>query len=97
MCRPLYVVVQHRIKDAQTAFPRGENLLQGEGAPRGMRVQGFYPSQDQSAVTFLWEADSVDAVRQYVDSTLGDSAENSYFEVDTKHALGLPVSAAPGA
>ena len=29
----MYVAVQHRIKDAQAAFARGQNLLQGEGAP----------------------------------------------------------------
>jgi hypothetical protein len=93
----MYVVVHHRIKDAQTAFSRGENLLEGKGAPPGVRGLQFYPSQDQSAVTCLWEADSVDEVREYVDSTLGDSSENSYFEVDAKQARGLPQPATTGA
>jgi hypothetical protein len=35
----------------------------------------------------------VDAVRDYIDSTLGDSSDNSYFEVSTRHALGLPEPA----
>lgn len=93
----MYVVVQHRIKDAQTAFARGEKLTRGEDAPPGVRVREFYPSQDRSAATCLWESDSLEAVRDYVDSTLGDSTENSYFEVDTEQALGLPESAASGA
>ena len=89
----MYVGVQHRINDGETAFARGEALLKGEGAPSGVRVREFYPSQDRSAATCLWEADSLDAVRQYVESTLGDSSENTYFEIDAQNALGLPETA----
>lgn len=42
----MYVVVQHRIINPQTAFPRGEKLMNNEGAPRSVRVLQFYPSQD---------------------------------------------------
>ena len=94
---PTYVVVHHRLTDAQTAFARGADLLEGKGAAPGVRVLQFYPSQDQSAVACLWEADSVDTVREYVDSTLGDSSENSYFAVDADQARGLPQPAATGA
>ena len=68
----MYVVVQHRIKDRQQAFARGERLIKNEGAPAGARGLQFYPSQDGSAITCLWEAPSVGAIQEYVDSTLGD-------------------------
>lgn len=98
----MYVVVQHRIKDRQTAFARGERLIKGEGAPSGARSLQFYPSRDGSAVTCLWEADSVDAVQEYVDSTMGDTSENTCYAVDAEQSfaarpLGLPESAAPAA
>ena len=32
----MYVVVQHRITDPQTAFARGERLIKNEGAPAGV-------------------------------------------------------------
>jgi len=94
----MYVVVQHRIKDPKTAFPRGERLIKGEGAPSGARTLQFYPSRDGSAVACLWESDSVEAIQQYVDSMLGDSSENTCYEVDAEQAfarrpLGLPESA----
>ena len=91
-----YVVVYHRLTDAPTAFARGANLLQGKDAPPGVRVLQFYPSEAPSAVACLWEADSVGTVRDYVDSTLGDSSENAYFEVDADQARGLPQPAATG-
>jgi hypothetical protein len=98
----MYVVVQHQIKDPQPAFSRGEKLIKNEGAPAGVRVLQFYPSADGSAVTCLCEADSVEAIQEYVDSTLGDSSENTCYEVDTEQAfaerpLGLPASASIGA
>lgn len=97
----MYIVVQHRITNPQTAFARGERLMKSEGAPTGVRNLQFYPSRDRSAVTCLWESPSVGAVRGYVDSTLGDSSENICYEVDSEHAfarlpLGLRESAAGG-
>ncbi len=95
----MYVVVQHEIKNPEAAFSRGEKLQKGEGAPPTVRVLQFYPSTDGSAVTCLWEAESVDSVQRYVDSTLGDSSENTCYEVDAGQAfaerpLGLPASTA---
>lgn len=97
----MYIVVQHRITNPQTAFARGERLMKSEGAPTGVRNLQFYPSRDRSAVTCLWESPSVGAVQGYVDSTLGDSSENVCYEVDSEHAfarlpLGLRESAAVG-
>jgi hypothetical protein len=95
----MYVVVQHKIKEPQTAFSRGQKLIKGEGAPAGVRGLQFYPSTDRSAVTCLWEAASVEAIQQYVDATLGDSSENTCYEVDAGQAfaerpLGLPAAPA---
>jgi hypothetical protein len=56
----MYVVVQHRFKDPQTAFARGERLIKNEGAPTGVRGLQFYPASDGSGATCLWEAESVD-------------------------------------
>ena len=95
----MYVVVQHQIRNQDAAFSRGKRLIKNEGAPPGARALQFYPSQDGSAVTCLWEADSVEAVQAYVDSTLGDSSQNTCYEVNGKEAFaerpsGLPASPA---
>jgi len=98
----MYVVVQHRFKDPRAALARGEKLIKNEGAPAGVQGLQFYPSTDRSAATCLWEADSVESVQEYVDATLGETSENTCYEVDTEQAfakqpLGLPQSAAIGA
>jgi len=86
----MFIVVHHTITDAPTAFSRGQNLLDGTGAPPGVWVREFYPSQDRSSVFCLWEANSLPELREYVDTTLGDASENAYFEVDAVQARGLP-------
>ena len=61
--------------------------MRGEGAPRSTRVLQFLPSVDGSAVTCLWESESVASVQQYVDSTLGDSSVNTSYEVNADEAF----------
>jgi hypothetical protein len=90
----MYVVVIHEINDLEAMMSRGESLGDPRNAPPGVRPRQFFPSVDGSRATCLWEADSVDAVRDYTDSTLGDSSENSYFEINSQHATGLPEAAA---
>ena len=98
----MYVAMVHQIKNAETAFPRGEALMKGEGAPTGTRVLQFYPATDGSSVICLWETTSVDAVQRYADEVLGDSSVQTSFEVNAEQAfserpLGIKESASVGA
>ena len=85
------VGVIHRISDPESAQARGQALFEEH---EGVQVLQFCPSQDFSAATCIWEADSIDAVRDFVDSTLGDAAQQTYYPVDTEQAVGLPERAA---
>jgi hypothetical protein len=93
----MYVIVQHRIINPETALARGQRLISGEGAPKTVKVLQFYPSQDLFQVTCLWEADTVQAVQHWVDTVLGDSSENLCYPVAAEQAfadrpLGLPAT-----
>jgi hypothetical protein len=90
----MYIAVHHTITVPETAFARGQNLLDGNGAPPGVRVREFYPSRDRADVFCLWEGASLEEVRDYVDATMGDSSGQAYFEVDAEIARGLPELAA---
>jgi hypothetical protein len=89
----MYVAIVHRVKDPQAMLARGEGLADPSNAPAGVVPRQFCPSKDVSAATCVWEAGSVDAVRDYVDSTLGDASDNTYFEINTEYAHGLPEPA----
>jgi hypothetical protein len=87
----MFVGIQHRIRDAEAMLSRSEKMA--ENAPPGMQARQFCLSKDRAAATCIWEADSVEAVRDYVDRTQGDSSENTYFEVDAEASVGLPEPA----
>ncbi|MFI6011410.1 hypothetical protein ACIBAG_21765 [Streptomyces sp. NPDC051243] len=53
----MYVVVQHKILNLETALSRGQALIDGTGAPEGTRVLQCYPHVDGSAVTCLWASE----------------------------------------
>ena len=92
----MHVVIQHRIKDPERFFD-GDPEQIATGGPSGVRGHQFVVSQDRSAAFCLWEADSVDNLRTYMDGLTGDSAENSYFEVDEEISMGLPEPTRAGA
>jgi hypothetical protein len=83
----MYVVAQHRFKNPEVAFARGAKLIKNEGAPAGVRGLQFYPNRDGSSAICLWESPSVEAVQTYVDSTLGDSSDNTCYEVATEQSF----------
>ena len=91
----MYVVVQHRVKDPK--FFLADIPSVAKNAPPGVHPRMFCPSSDATVAVCLWQADSIESVRQYVDSATGDASENTYFEVSKEHAVGLPEAAATSA
>ena len=89
----MYVAIVHQVKDAPAFLSRGERLDDPSNAPPGVVPRQFCPSNDLSAATCVWEAGSIEAVRDYVDSTLGNASDNTYFEINAEYALGLPEPA----
>ena len=83
--------VIHRISDPQRAQEQGQALF---GPHEGVQLLQFVPSEDFSTATCIWESDSIDTVRSWVDGTLGDTSQQTYFPIATEQAVGLPERAA---
>lgn len=84
----MYVVAKHRIKDAERFLSLAQ--LAAEQAPQGVYGRQFCPSRDRTEAVCLWEADSVETVKDYLDSLAGEASENEYFQVGIEHAIGMP-------
>ena len=87
----MHIVTQHEIKDPGRFWAVGPQLV-GEKAPVGV-----FPSHDKTQAVCLFEADSIDSLRDFLDPLVGDAAENHYFAVDAGSAVGLPERAATSA
>jgi len=88
----MYVVVHHRVTNRDRFLATSPEDI-GGNAPAGVQVRHFLPAKDASAADCLWEVESFDALRDYLDPALRGIAENTYFEVDSALAMGLPESA----
>jgi hypothetical protein len=88
----VYFVVHHRVVD-RDRFLATDPKDVGGNAPAGVDVLQFLPARDASAADCLWDAESLDALRDYLDPATRGFCENTYFEVDADHAMGLPASA----
>lgn len=82
----MYIVVKHQIQNAKAFFEKGTEMT--KRLPKDIRVDLFLPDKDMKSAVCLWEADSVDRVRNILDKELPYS-ENTYYEVDATKALGL--------
>jgi hypothetical protein len=88
----VYFVVHHHVVDRETFLATDPKDI-GANAPAGVEVFHFLPANDASAADCLWQADSLDALRDYLDPATRGISENTYFEVDSRLAMGVPQTA----
>jgi hypothetical protein len=83
----MYVLVQHSISDPaifwNTADPRN-NL------PPNVKLHHTFPTPDGTRAVCIWEAESVDAVRNFLDPLFGKVTRNEYFTVENKEGFARP-------
>jgi hypothetical protein len=84
-----YIAAIHDVSDPERFWSGAAEAT----LPEGVKLHATYPQQDGSKAVCLWEADSIEAVRQVVEGGVGDSSRNQFFEVDPQHpgTRGLPT------
>jgi hypothetical protein len=95
----MQVGIYHTINDAkkwEQTKQRVMSKIEGGTLPAGVKPVLYIPGINSKTTFCLWEADSIDSVKKFVDAESGTAARNEYFEVDAKNAIGLP-EAAPAA
>jgi hypothetical protein len=84
----MFIAIEHEIHDAAKFQKCAERVFP---LPEGLRVHQFLPASDLSRAVCLYEAKSVDAVREHLDAALGEASTQRYFPVAEAHAIGLPT------
>ncbi|WP_052440909.1 hypothetical protein [Streptacidiphilus anmyonensis] len=84
----MLIGVTHTITDPQKFFAGAQELL--GNLPTGLACHQVLPAVDGSHAHCLWEATSVDEVRNLIDPATVGIADNDYFEINTESAIGLP-------
>lgn len=85
----MYVVVNHTITDTSGFWATAQSTA--AGLPAGLKVIHTFPSPDGRKAVCVWEADSVDAVRTFLDPATAGMARNDYFESPNKEGMAMPT------
>lgn len=86
----MYILVQHTITDPSTAWNRAQQSIQS--LPPRLKLHHSMPTPDGTHAVCIWEAESIPALREYLDPALGPSAKNEYFEVVNKEGVAMPTA-----
>jgi hypothetical protein len=84
----MYAIAIHQISDPEKFWGAAGDME----LPSGMTLHSTIPNGDGSRAVCVWEADSVDSVRDFVETNAGDVSSNEYFEVNEQNAMGLPTT-----
>ena len=77
----MHVGVIHRISNP-AAFQQAEQAALDAGLPEGFGLPVHAETPDHTTALCVWDGPSVEAVRDLVESVVGEYSQNEYFEVE---------------
>ena len=83
----MFVVVEHTITDADAFFKAAARVAE---APSGIKGLQFFPSISEDRAVCLWQADSIEALKGFLEPLSAQSSHNTYYEVNSTKSMGLP-------
>ena len=83
----MFIVVEHRITNPEVFFGLASRVAE---APSGINALQFFPSVNKDRAVCLWEANSVEALKGFLETLSAESSHNIYYAVDSTKAIGLP-------
>jgi len=84
----MFIAITHEIHDPEKFQACAEEVFP---LPADLHVHHFFPASDLAQAVCLYEAPSVDELKDYIDGTLKDASTQRYFPVAEAHAIGLPM------
>jgi hypothetical protein len=84
----MYAIAIHQISDPEKFW----GLAQELELPQGTALHTVAPNADGTRAVCVWESDSLDTVRDFVESAAGDISNNEFYEVNAENAVGLPAA-----
>ena len=89
----MHAVIRHYISDPVKWDRSTKNIMsmiEQHRLPSGVKPLEYLPSVDGRNADCVWEAESLGALRQFIERETAGAARNEYFEVKAEAAIGLP-------
>jgi hypothetical protein len=87
----MYVLVEHHITNPSAFWPTDLEAFKA-AIPAHFTLHHAFAGRDGNHGVCVWQADSVDALREWLDPAMGDSSRNVYCEVVNKEGIATPAS-----
>ncbi len=84
----MFVSVIHRISDPD----RFSEMARSASIPQDLRLPQVIANANRSTTVCLWEAPSVQRVRDFLEPLTAGICENEYAEIDAGLSSGLPAT-----
>jgi hypothetical protein len=89
----MYIVVQHQVTDPAKFWPADAAQFTAMVPPH-LTLHTTLAGVDGSQAVCVWEAESVDALRDWLDPATAGASVNTYFAAANKDGIGLPSALA---
>jgi len=86
----MYVLVHHHVTDPEDFWATAQAAL--DRLPAELQLHQTLSARDGRRATCLWEADSVEAVREFIESALGAYSQNEYSEAENREGVVVPAA-----
>ena len=88
----MFILVQHQVTDPSAFWSDAQQEM--SKIPSHLKLHHTFPTPDGSRAVCVWEAASVEAIKSFVEPTVGRSSRNEYYEVANREGVALPPSVA---
>ena len=82
----MYVLVQHTISDPPTFW----NAADPTSLSPKAKLHHTFPTPDGTRAACVWEADSVEELRNLIEPVVGRASRNEYFAVENREGFAFP-------
>lgn len=87
----MFIVVEHEVTDPQSFWKSAQEAT--SNLPSGLKLHQVMPNAEGTKAACLWEASNINEVKDFIESNAGGTANNTYYAVEEKNAVGLPGGA----
>ena len=84
----MYIVVQHTISNPADFWSGAEQLM--PKVPATAKLHHSFPTKDGTRAVCLWEAESVESLRGFLEPQISRTSKNDYFQVENKDSVVMP-------
>ena len=88
----MYVIAIHKVTDQSKFWPPNVTELT-KPIPPHLKLHHTFAGTDGTEAVCVWEAESVDALRNWLDPFTAGGSVNTYFAAANREGIAIPASA----